>query len=182
VVLGRFAKHEQLWAAPVKVTLGLLFSAAICFPNLYIFATLAGARVAAGQLAACLAGALALAGPLLLGIAPALWIFAESTDSLGFMGFLAIVSWGVALFFALRFIRTVVTAAGGLKSGPVFIWSLVFLFVTLQMTTTLRPILGRPTPNTEAGGSAHLTGGGGGAMLALIISAQTSPTTGIPSA
>ena len=40
-------------------------------------------------------------------------------------------------------IRTVVTAAGGLKSGPVVIWSPVFLFVTLQMTTTLRPILGR---------------------------------------
>lgn len=143
VVLGCFAKHQQLWAAPVKVTLGLLFSAAICFPSLFIFATLAGARVAAGQLAACLAGALALAGLLLLGFAPALWIFAESTDSLGFMGFLTIVSWGVALFFALRFIRTVVTAAGGLKSGPVIIWSLIFLLVTLQMTTTLRPILGR---------------------------------------
>ena len=80
VVLGCFAKNEQLWAAPAKVTAGLLFAGVICFPSLYIFSTLAGARVSISQLAACLAGALALAGLLLLGFAPAIWIFAESTD------------------------------------------------------------------------------------------------------
>jgi hypothetical protein len=86
LVLGCFAKNEQLWAAPAKITAGLLVSGLICFPSLYIFSTLAGARVSISQLAACLAGALALAGLLLLGFAPAVWIFAESTDSLGFMG------------------------------------------------------------------------------------------------
>lgn len=143
VVLGCFAKHEQLWAAPVKITSGLLFAGAICFPSLYIFATLAGARVAVGQLAACLAGALSLAGLLLLGFAPAVWIFAESTDSFGFMGFLVIVSWLVAVSFSLRFLKSVVSATGGTQNGPLTIWSVVFLLVTLQMTTTLRPILGR---------------------------------------
>ena len=77
VVLGCFAKHEQLWAAPVKVTLGLLFSAAICFPSLYIFATLAGARVAAGQLAACLAGGVGRGGLRQVGQPPPLWILSE---------------------------------------------------------------------------------------------------------
>src|SRR6187431_16683 len=38
-VLGCFAKHEQLWAAPVKITAGLIFSGLICFPSLYIFST-----------------------------------------------------------------------------------------------------------------------------------------------
>ena len=143
LVLGCFAKHEQLWAAPVKITFGLLFAGAICFPSLYIFATLAGARVAVLQLAACLAGALSLAGLLLLGFAPAVWIFAESTDSFGFMGFLVIVSWLVAVSFSLRFLNSVVSATGGAQKGPLTIWSVVFLLVTLQMTTTLRPILGR---------------------------------------
>jgi hypothetical protein len=143
VVLGCFAKHEQLWAAPVKITFGLLFAGVICFPSLYIFATLAGARVAVGQLAACLAGALALAGLLLLGFAPAVWIFAESTDSLGFMGALAIASWLAAVSFALRFLKSAVFATGGTQMGPLTIWSVVFLLVTLQMTTSLRPILGR---------------------------------------
>ena len=142
-VLGCFAKHEQLWAAPAKITAGLVFSGLICFPSLYIFATLAGARVAISQLAACLAGALALAGLLLLGFAPAVWIFAESTDSFGFMGTLAIGSWIIAVFFALRFLKSVIFATGGTQKGPLTIWSSVFLLVTLQMTTSLRPILGR---------------------------------------
>jgi hypothetical protein len=142
-VLGCFAKHEQLWAAPAKISVGLLFSGVICFPSLYIFATLAGARVGISQLAACLAGALALAGLLLLGFAPAVWIFAESTDSLGFMGTLAIGSWIIAVLFALRFLKSVIFVSGGTQKGPLFIWSVVFLLVTLQMTTSLRPILGR---------------------------------------
>lgn len=143
LVLGCFAKHEQLWAAPSKVTAGLIFAGLICFPSLYIFATLAGARIAISQLAACLAGALALAGLLLLGFAPAVWIFAESTDSLGFMGALAIGSWIVAVAFALRFLKSALLATGGTQKGPFVIWSLVFLLVSLQMTTSLRPILGR---------------------------------------
>ncbi|MES2660354.1 MAG: hypothetical protein V4689_17150 [Verrucomicrobiota bacterium] len=142
-VLGCFAKHEQLWAAPAKITAGLVFSGLICFPSLYIFATLAGARVTISQLAACLAGALALAGLLLLGFAPAVWIFAESTDSLGFMGSLAIGAWVIAVVFALRFLKSVIFTTGGTQKGPLAIWSAVFLLVTLQMTTSLRPILGR---------------------------------------
>lgn len=142
-VLGCFAKHEQFWAAPLKITAGLLFSGVICFPSLYIFSTLAGARVSIGQLAACLAGALALSGLLLLGFAPAVWIFAESTDSFGFMGTLGVGAWIIAVVFALRFLKSVVFATGGTQKGPVMIWSAVFLLVTLQMTTSLRPILGR---------------------------------------
>lgn len=142
-VLGCFAKHDQLWASPLKITAGLMISGIICFPSLYIFSTLAGARVSISQLGACLAGALALAGLLLLGIAPAVWIFAESTDSFGFMGSLAVGSWLIALVFALRFLKSVVFATGGTQKAPLTIWSGVFLLVTLQMTTSLRPILGR---------------------------------------
>jgi hypothetical protein len=143
VVLGCFAKHEQLWAAPAKLAAGLIVSALICFPSLYIFSTLAGARVNLSQLASALAGALALAGLLLLGFAPAVWIFAESTDSFGFMGFLGLGAWVIALLFALRFLKTLIFATGGSQLGPVVVWSVVFLLVTLQMTTSLRPILGR---------------------------------------
>jgi hypothetical protein len=143
VVLGCFAKHEQLWAAPLKLAAGLGIAGVICFPSLFIFATLSGAKVAAGQLAACFSGALALAGLLLLGFAPAVWIFAESTDSYGFMGMLGIGSWLIALHFGLRFLRAATRAAGATQRGPLFLWGFVFLLVTLQMTTSLRPILGR---------------------------------------
>jgi hypothetical protein len=113
------------------------------FPEPLHFSTLAGARVGISQLAACFVGALALAGLLLLGFAPAVWIFAESTDSLGFMGTLAVGAWIIAVLFALRFLKSVVFATGGTQKGPLFIWSVVFFLVTLQMTTSLRPILGR---------------------------------------
>ena len=55
-VLGTFAMHEQLWAAPLKITAGLAIATLICFPSLYIFASLAGARISVGHLAACLLG------------------------------------------------------------------------------------------------------------------------------
>lgn len=143
LVLGCFAKHEQLWQAPLKISGGLLIAAMICFPSLYIFSTLAGGKLSVQQLGACLAGALALAGLLLLGFAPAIWIFAESTNSFGFMGVLGIGAWLIALLFGLRFLQTAVQTAGATQSGPMVIWGFVFALVTLQMTTSLRPILGR---------------------------------------
>lgn len=142
VVIGCFAKHDQLWAAPVKITGGLLIAGAICFPSLYIFSTLAGGKLSAQQLGATFAGALALSGLLLLGFAPAIWIFAESTDSFGFMGALGIGAWLIALTFGLRFLKTAVIFAGATQRAPMFIWSVIFALVTLQMTTSLRPILG----------------------------------------
>lgn len=36
-VLGTFAYHDQLWAAPLKMGGGMLFAGIICFPSLYIF-------------------------------------------------------------------------------------------------------------------------------------------------
>jgi len=143
LVLGCFAKHEQLWAAPLKITAGLLIAAVICFPSLYTLPPRTGARVNLAHWGSALPGALALACLLLLGFAPAVWIFAESTDSFGFMGVLAIGSWLIALLFALRFLKTVVFSSGGTQYGPLVVWSIVFLLVSLQMTTSLRPILGR---------------------------------------
>jgi hypothetical protein len=142
-VLGTFAMHEQLWAAPLKITAGLAIATLICFPSLYIFSSLAGARIAAGHLAACLSGTTALAGLLLLGFAPAVWIFTQSTDSLGFMGFLALATWGISLGFGLGFLHRALKASHATRGGPFAIWAVIFALVTLQMSTSLRPILGR---------------------------------------
>lgn len=143
VVLGCFAMGGQLWAAPLKITAGLLISSVICFPSLYIFCCLAGSRATASQLAATFAGMLALAGILLLGFAPAVWIFTQATNSYGFMGLLALAPWFVALIFGFRFLRNALRATGANARGPLVVWSVIFLLVTLQMTTSLRPILGR---------------------------------------
>ncbi len=143
VVLGTFAYHEQLWAAPVKLVAGTFFAALICFPSLYIFASLAGAEVSLNRLASLLGGMLALSGMLLLGFAPAVWIFTQGTSSFGFMGFLALGAWLVATAFGLRFLFGALRVHGAGHGLPLTIWAVIFLLVGLQLTTTLRPILGR---------------------------------------
>jgi len=142
-VLGTFAYGQQLWAAPLKLGAGLLFAGLICFPSLYIFSSLAGSNASAARMGGLLGGMLALAGLLLLGFAPALWIFAQGTASFGFIGFLALASWLVALGFSFRFIRTALRQTGATQAMPLLIWFSIFLLVTLQLSTTLRPILGR---------------------------------------
>ncbi len=142
-VLGTFAYGDQLWAAPVKFGGGMLFAGLICFPSLYIFSSLAGSGASAAKMGGLLAGMLALAGLLLLGFAPALWIFAQGTASFGFMGFLAIAAWLVALAFGYRFLRAALRETGATQSTPLVIWVSIFLLVTLQLSTSLRPILGR---------------------------------------
>lgn len=142
-VLGTFAYGNQLWAAPLKLGGGLLFAGLICFPSLYIFSSLAGLNASAARMGGLLAGMLALAGLLLLGFAPALWIFAQGTASFGFMGFLSIASWLVALAFSYRFLRLALRVTGATQSAPLVIWISIFLLVTLQLSTSLRPILGK---------------------------------------
>ena len=142
-VLGSFAMGTQLWAAPLKLTIGLLIAGVICFPSLYIFSCLAGSQAGASQLAASLAGMLALAGLLLLGFAPAVWIFTQATNAYGFMGFIAFLPWFIALAFGFRFLHMAVSSTGAKSVAPLFVWGWIFLVVTLQMTTSLRPILGR---------------------------------------
>ncbi|MDP4625990.1 MAG: hypothetical protein NWT08_12725 [Akkermansiaceae bacterium] len=141
-VLGTFAYGKQLWAAPLKLGGGLLFAGLICFPSFYIFSSLAGSRASASKMAALLGGMLALAGLLLLGFAPALWIFAQGTASFGFMGCLAIASWLIALLFAFKFLRTAMGETGASQKAPLVVWYVIFLLVTLQLSTSLRPILG----------------------------------------
>ena len=142
-VLGTFAYGDQLWAAPLKLGAALLFAGLICFPSLYIFSSLAGSDASAGRMGGLLAGMLALSGLLLLGFAPALWIFAQGTASFGFMGFLSLASWLVALAFSFRFLKMALRETGATQNAPLMIWIAIFLLVTLQLSTSLRPILGR---------------------------------------
>lgn len=141
-VLGTFAYDKQLWAAPLKMGGGLLFAGLICFPSLYIFSILAGSTASAARMGGLLSGMLAMAGLLLLGFAPALWIFAQGTSSFGFMGGLALMSWLVALIFAFKFLRVALRETGATQSSPLVIWCTIFLLVTLQLSTSLRPIIG----------------------------------------
>lgn len=142
VVVGTFSGGVQLWAAPVKIAAGLLLSAAICLPSLYIFACLSGSRARLVDVCGLVAGLLALATMLLVGFAPVAWVFSQSTESEVAMGAMHLGFWAVASYFGMRFMNAGFTQLDARGSGGLKTWLVVFMLVALQMTTALRPIVG----------------------------------------
>jgi hypothetical protein len=142
VVAGTFSGGTQLWAAPVKIAVGLMISALICLPSLYIFTCLGGSQARLVEVSGLLAGLLMLMTILLIGFAPVAWIFSQSTESLAWMGTLHLIFWFIATVFGLRFLEAGLSHSNARSLAGFRTWVVIFLLVALQMTTALRPILG----------------------------------------
>jgi len=153
IVLGMFSGGTQLWAAPLKVIGGVFFSAFICLPSLYIFGALGGMDAKIQHIGGLMLTFLAITSLLLVGFAPVVWLFSTSSNSIVFFGFLSLCIWTLSLLFGLRIVNRASRSMGGKKGIHLHIWAIIFIMVTLQMTTTLRPIIGTPTSddliNTE---------------------------------
>jgi hypothetical protein len=143
VVAGTFSGGAQLWAAPVKILAGLLVSTLICLPSLYIFSCLGGSHARLADVFGLVAGLLALMTVLLIGFAPVAWVFSQSTSSLVAMGALHLVFWLVATAFGLRFLFSAFRHHQSSSYAGLRVWAFIFLLVALQMTTALRPIIGK---------------------------------------
>ncbi len=141
-LLGTFSGGTQFWAAPVKVVLGMLVSLLFCLPSLYIFSALGGLEARLSQVVGLLLAAIALTALLLLGFAPVVWIFSQSTESVTFMGFLALAFWIISLFFGFRLLLGASSKLGMSSNQYLLVWMGIFFIVTLQMSTALRPIVG----------------------------------------
>lgn len=142
LVLGMFSAGTQLWASPVKVIGGVFFSGLICLPSLYIFGALGGMDAKLQHVVGLMLTFLAITSLLLVGFAPVVWLFSTSSNSLVFFGILSLIIWIVCLIFGLRVITRASKSMGGGHGGHLKIWAVIFMLVTLQMTTTLRPIIG----------------------------------------
>ena len=142
-IVGTFSGYsDQLWAAPLKIIFGVFFSAAICLPSLYIFSCLGGLNVKFSTVLTVLLCMIAIISLLLVGFAPVLWLFSSSSNSMGFFGFLCLALWGICLIFGLRFVLKTGETLGMKHNSHLLLWTGVFTLVTLQMPTTLRPIIG----------------------------------------
>jgi hypothetical protein len=142
LVVGSFSGGAQWLAAPLKVSLGALVSMLICLPSLFIFTCLTGAEVTLRGVAGTLCAALALAALMLIGLVPVVWVFSQSTDALAFMGTLHLVFWLIALGIGLRLLRVLMELLRVRDRLHLKVWTIIFVLVSLQMTTALRPILG----------------------------------------
>jgi hypothetical protein len=143
LVVGSFSAGTQLWAAPLKIIGGFLFSALICLPSLYIFTCLGGLDAKFRTVGGLLCCMVALTSLLLVGFAPVVWLFSVSSNSIGFMGFLLVALWILCAGFGLTLVFRAGRTLGMQGSGHLVIWCFVFLLVTLQMPTTLRPVIGK---------------------------------------
>ena len=143
LVVGTFSAGDQLWAAPVKICVGLLISALICLPSLYIFSCLSGSSARLVEVFGLVAGLLALMTVLLIGFAPVAWVFSQSTKSVVAMGSLHLIFWLVGTCFGLRFLKNGFRHFNARSNSGLGVWVVVFLLVVLQMTTALRPIVGK---------------------------------------
>jgi hypothetical protein len=143
MVVGTFSMGTQLWAAPVKIAGGLFLSGAICLPSLYIFACISGSRAGLQELCGLVVGMLMLTGVLLIGFAPVAWLFSQSTESLAWMGVLHLVFWFVATCFGLRFLAEGFAHSQARSKAGLGTWIVIFVLVAVQMTTALRPIVGK---------------------------------------
>jgi hypothetical protein len=143
VVVGSFSGHEQWWAAPVKISVGLLISMLICLPSLYIFACLSGSQARLAEMFGLVAGLVMLMTILLVGFAPVAWLFSQSTESLAWMGALHVIFWLVSTVFGLRFLNAGFAHSRARSNAGLNTWIVIFMLVMLQMSTALRPLVGR---------------------------------------
>src|SRR5438874_6608542 len=143
IVVGAQSGGAQMWIAPAKLGLGTLLSVLSCLPSLYIFACLGGIDAQLQSVCGALFAAVCLSSILLIGFAPVAWIFSQSTDSIVFTGTLHLLFWVIGIHFGLRLIAAMGRFLGATSRGHLRIWSLIFILVCFQMTTTLRPIIAR---------------------------------------
>jgi hypothetical protein len=142
LIVGSFSGGVQWYAAPLKISLGLLFTSLLCLPSLYIFSCLSGADIKLDQTAGLLIAGITLFSILLIGFAPVAWVFSQSTNSIAFIGFLYLVFWGIGTLFAIRTIYLGLKAFNAKIAIFIIVWSGVFILTSLQMMTSVRPIVG----------------------------------------
>jgi hypothetical protein len=143
VVVGTFSMGDQIWAAPVKVAGGLLISGLICLPSLYIFACLSGSQARLSEIFGLVTGLLTLMTILLIGFAPVAWLFSQSTESISWMGTLHLLFWFIATCFGLRFLEHGFSHSQARSNAGLGTWIVIFVLVVVQMTTALRPLVGK---------------------------------------
>ena len=140
--LGLFGGWQAAGMAAMKVPLIAGCSILLCFPSMYVFACVGGMPLSLTQAAALAGAVLAVTGLLLLALAPVAWLFVVSTNNLAFVVLLTLLIWLVAAGFARGFIGRLSSSVNLNNLSGLNWWLLIYLLVTWQMTTFLRPLLG----------------------------------------
>lgn len=145
-IIGTFSAGEQLLIVPVKLLGGVIFSAVICLPSLYIFSCFSGGRQSLGDTIGIFILGLTLWSVLLVGFAPIAWLFSQSTKTVGFMGALHVLFWVAAAWFAFELMNAALAQLNGRNLAIIRVWGVIFIVVTMQVAIMLRPLIGKAAP------------------------------------
>ena len=128
------------------------FSFVLCFPTLYVFATISGSKLSASRLAVLGLVCTATFGSLLAAMSPILWLFSVSTENAAFIVVLSCILAALALGFVARPIVAAAEKGIVANRAGLHMWLVVFAVVALQTVTLVRPMLAPiGTPRTPEG-------------------------------
>lgn len=139
--LGSFVDGRVALLDAAKLSGIVVFSFAVCYPTMYVFACISGSTLSALRLFGFGLVSTATLGCLLAALAPILWLFAVSTEAVGFIVMFACVLGGVALTFAYRPFVGAVAKGIAASSAGFKVWFFLFIIVALQAITLVRPML-----------------------------------------
>ncbi len=149
---GFFQGGTQILVAALKAPLIILLALLLCLPSLFVFSAMAGTRWTVRTFLAVLAGFAGTLAMVLLALLPVSWLFSASSRHLSTAMIFQFLLWLVALALSEKFLRKAL-AALGTRPSALALWMGLFLLVSLQVTTMLRPVLLR-----RPGGGVFVTG------------------------
>jgi hypothetical protein len=128
------------------------FSFVLCFPTLYVFATISGSKLSAARLAVIGLVCTATLGSLLAALSPILWLFSVSTENVAFIVVLSCFLAALSLAFVVCPITAAAEKGIVVNKAGLHLWLVVFAVVALQTVTLVRPMLAPiGTPRTPEG-------------------------------
>jgi hypothetical protein len=141
IAAGFFQGDQQIIFAALKAPVVVVGAALLCLPSFYVFTSLTGSELSPSQTVAVLSGFCAVLGLLMMGMIPVAWLFSVSTRSILFLFWMHLFMWVGALIFARSYLRNVFPT---LQQHRILrLWIFLFVLVSFQMTTHVRPILWR---------------------------------------
>ena len=150
--IGSFVDLKVAALDAAKMVGIAVFSFVLCFPTLYVFATISGSKLSAARLAVIGLVCTATLGSLLAALSPILWLFSVSTENVAFIVVLSCFLAALSLAFVVCPITAAVEKGIVANKAGLHLWLVVFAVVALQTVTLVRPMLAPiGTPRTPEG-------------------------------
>ena len=99
--VGSFVDLQVAFADSAKMVGVVAFSFALTYPTMYVFASISGSTLSPARLFGLGLVATATLGCILAALAPVLWLFSVSTETVGFIVVFAALLAGIGAFFAI---------------------------------------------------------------------------------